>query len=46
MELQKKIQQIEEDIDKTETKLKEKTEEFNTVCHTGEDAERFQRRNI
>jgi len=40
MELQKKIQAIEEDIDKTENKLKEKTEEFNFTCHTGEDAER------
>ncbi len=40
MELQKKIQKIEEDIDVTETKLKEKTEEFNLTCHTGEDAER------
>jgi len=38
--LQKKISDIEESMDKTETKLKNTTEEFNLTVHTGEDAER------
>jgi len=38
--LQKKISDIEENMDKTETKLKNTTEEFNLTVHTGEDAER------
>jgi hypothetical protein len=41
MQLQKKISEIEESMDKTETKLKTTTEEFNYICATGEDAERL-----
>ena len=41
MQLQKKISDIEESMDKTETKLKSTTEEFNLTLATGEDAERF-----
>ncbi len=41
MDLQKKIQTKEEEIDKTDEKLKATTENYNVTSHQGEDAERF-----
>ena len=41
MELQKKIQTKEEEIDKTDEKLKTTTENYNMTSHSAEDSERF-----
>ena len=41
MDLQKKIQTKEEEIDKTDEKLKATTENYNVTSHQGEDSERF-----
>jgi hypothetical protein len=39
--LQKKISDIEEEMEKAEDRLKQATEKFNEASHSGEESERF-----